>query len=142
MANELLISTSAIAQVRLTKGDHKIHLVLSLGEESTAVKIARLALGATFSIQGEDELSAQYKLSNWMSGIISGAHYAFRTLKIPRQEVRIRECSARIDSSEMEALAYASAMAVFKLAGHEMAGLEGWEWAADTLPDGKPLPGI
>jgi hypothetical protein len=138
MDNELLIPPSAVAHVRLAKGHHEIHLVVSLGEESNSVKLVRLAPGASFSIRGEDEMSSQYKLSNWMSGLISGARYAFSTLKIPRQEVRIRECSARLDSSEMEALAYAIAMAVYKLANREMAGPEGWEWASDIPPSGNP----
>ena len=131
MDNELLIPPTAVAHVRLAKGNHEIHLVVSLGEESNSLKLVRLAPGAAFSIQGEDEMSAQYKISTWMSGLISGARYAFSTLKIPRQEVRIRECSARIDSLDMEALAYASAMAVYKLANREMAGPEGWESIAD-----------
>jgi hypothetical protein len=138
MDNELLIPRSAVAQVRLAKGEHEIHLVLSLGGECTDGKLVQLIPDAPFSIQGEDEMSAQYKVSNWMSGIISGARYAFRALNIPRQEVRIRECSARLDSSEMEALAYASAMAVYKLANREMAGLEGWESTTDSPPDGQP----
>ena len=138
MDNELLIPRSAVAQVRLAKGDHKIHLVLSLGGECTDGKLVQVVPDAPFSIQGEDEMSAQYKLSTWMSGLISGARYAFSTLKIPRQEVRIRECSARLDSSEMEALAYASAMAVFKLANREMAGPEGWESVNDIPPEGQP----
>jgi hypothetical protein len=137
MASELLISPSVIARVRLSKGEHKIHLVVSLGRESKRVNLARLTPGGTFSIQGEDEMSAQYQESNWMSGILSGAHYAFRSLNIPRQELYIRECTARLDSSEMEALAYASAMAIYKLADSQMAGPEGWEASADVLPEGQ-----
>ena len=141
MDTELLIKSDAVAWARLTNGDRTIHLALSLGDEFTGGKLVRLERGVTLSIQGADELALRHGFATWSCGLISGALFAFRSLQIPRQEVLIHECSGRLGSSDMEAVAQASALAICKLANREMpeAELVGWERVANILPVVLPL---
>lgn len=134
MSTDVLLSSNSVARARLTKGDHTIHLVLSVGDEFTGGTLVRLARGATFSIEATDEAASRHSFATWASGITSGAFYAYRTVEIPRQEVLIRECSGRLAAEDMEALAHASAMAIFRLANREMIGLEGWKCEASIDP--------
>ena len=139
MDKELPGTPNAIAWAQLVKGNRRIRLALSFGGSFTGGEIVRLAEGATVSLEGAGKAASQYGFATWNCGMISGAHFAFRTLHLPRREVRIHECSGRLGASDMEAIAYASAMAVSKLANHEMAGLEGWEWSAGIQSGGSPL---
>jgi hypothetical protein len=138
MEKELLGTSNAIAWAELVKGKRRIRLVLSLGGPFTGGEIVRLAEGATASLQGAGKVASQYGFATWNCGLISGAHFAFRSLHLHRREVRIHECSGRLNSSDMEAVAYASAMAISKLANHDMAGLEGWAWAAGIQSESPP----
>ena len=63
-----------------------------------------------------------------MSGIASGALYAFRALNIPRQCLVLSELSGRLRASDMNVVASGSAIAIAELADKKLPNLptDGW----------------
>jgi hypothetical protein len=51
-------------------------------------------------VDGLDEIAASYCLENWESGVISGATFAFRTLKQPLKRLLISELRGRLRSQD------------------------------------------
>ncbi len=129
MKNQLLIKSDRCCVAHLTQADRWVRLVLSLATEYTGGELVRLAEHANVAIEGTDELSSTYTRLNWMSGLASGVLYAFRALRIPRQQSVLDELSGRLRASDMEAVARCSAIAVAALADRELPPFEsdGWE---------------
>lgn len=123
-----LISPEKLSVVNLTTDEHQVRLVLRLAHEFTGGDLVQFAPDATVSVEGADPLSATYTRANWASGMVSGALYAFRTLRIPRQYLVVHELTGRLRASDMDAVANGSAAAIAKLAGQELLGLalDGW----------------
>jgi len=135
MNTRLLIGNDKLATVTLTADEHWVRLAFYLTHEFTGGNLVQLAHGATVSVEGADELSLSYTRTNWESGVVSGSHYAFRTLRIPRQCLVVTEFSGRLRASDMDAVADTAAIAIAKLAGKELPSLpaEGWKVEADVL---------
>ncbi len=129
MNDQLMISSDRRCTAHLTHGDRWIRIVLSLSDEFGGGELIRVAEGAHFAIEGMDELSSTYTRRNWLSGLTSGALYAFRSLKIPRRHARIDDLNGRLCASDMETVARCSALAVAALANRELLPFdpEGWE---------------
>jgi hypothetical protein len=102
MKTQQIISPTKFSIIRLNSGDRWIRLVLWLTDEFTGGELIRFAQDAQVSIEGTDDLSSSYVRSNWVSGVASGAFYAFRTLRIPRQHVELAELTGRLRASDME----------------------------------------
>jgi len=90
-----------------------------------------------FEVQGLDDLSISYQISNWLSGITSGALYAFRALKIQRRGVYLSELQGKLSSADMDAVANSAAMAIALLSGKESPTLDlaGWAVRSEILGD-------
>jgi hypothetical protein len=134
MTSQLLISPDKLATVQLTRGEYWVRLTLWLTDEFTGGDLVRFGRDATVAAEGADALSSSYDRANWVSGITSGALYAFRALRIARQCVVLTELSGRLRASDMEALANGSAIAIAKLADKELPklGAEGWTIRAEV----------
>lgn len=127
MSSQLLIDHDKLAIVELTGGHHWLRLALWLSNEFRGGELVRLERGARVSIEGFDALSASYDRANWLSGVTSGALYAFRTLGIPRQRVILTELAGHLDAADMEAVANAAAIAISTLASKELnVPAQGW----------------
>ena len=58
---------------------------------------------------------ANYGLSNWQGGVISGARYAFRALKAPIQRACLHELRGQLSTCDVWAVSAAAALAVARL---------------------------
>jgi hypothetical protein len=113
-----------------------------LANEFTGGDLVGFAEEATCSVEGTDQSSSSYGRGNWLAGLTSGALYAFRSLRIPRQRVVVSELSGRLGASDMVAVANCSAIAISHLAERELPGVFTEDWhiratvAERTLPNG------
>ncbi len=135
MKNQILINSDKFCLVQLTKGAYSVRLALWLADEFTGGDLVRFDSNATVSLEGTDSLSSSYSRANWLSGVTSGALYAFRTLRIPRQRVMLTDFSVRLSASEMDAVANGAAIAISNLADKELSTLEieGWTIQRELL---------
>ena len=85
-------------------------------------------------IKGADDLAGTYDLKNWESGVMSGAFYAFRLLNQPRMRILVSEMEGNLRSSDMPALAMASAVAVAELLDGDVSGLQTPGWQCSVNP--------
>jgi hypothetical protein len=132
MRSQLLINPDKLAIVRLGTGEYCVRLALQLTREFTGGDLVQFAHDATGFVEGADELASSYNRTNWMSGITSGALYAFRALRIPRQYVVLTELAGRLRASDMEVLANSSAIGIAKLADKELPALHTDGWTIHT----------
>jgi hypothetical protein len=134
MEKQLLIDPGKLAIVQLRTGEFWVRLALALTRDFTGGDLVQFAEDATVSVEGADKLSSAYKHANWVTGIASGALYAFRALRIPRQHVVLTELCGRLRASDMEAVAIGSAIAIANLAGQELPPVraEGWTIHAEV----------
>jgi hypothetical protein len=122
------VATSGSCRVELRNGESWINLFLDLGAEFTGGQVVRPTADAKFDVAGADELSASYGQATWLSGLASGAFYAYRTLKMTRRVVNLGELTGKLRSGDMDALAAAAACAVARCLGRELPlDLQGWE---------------
>jgi hypothetical protein len=142
MESQLLIRPDKISIVQLSAGEYWVRLALWLTHEFTGRDLVRFAQEATVAVEGTDPLSSSYNRANWVSGVTSGALYAFRTLRIPRQCVVLTELSGRLRASDMDAVANGSAIAIARLADKELPRLptEGWTIQAQVSERRLPIP--
>lgn len=79
-------------------------------------------------IEPTDELSRDYTLHNWESGILSGVFYASRKCKQVPMNWLIVRLEGRLGSESMDALAHAATVIVAKEAGVKLniASPPGW----------------
>jgi hypothetical protein len=128
MNGQPLVSPDKAVAVRLSAGEYWVSLALRLTHEFTGGELVRFSPGATVSVEGADEWSSPYTRANWVSGIASGALYAFRALRIPRQHLFVTDFTGRLRACDMDAVANGAALAIAKLAEKELPGLttEGW----------------
>ena len=141
MESQLLVSPDKLSTVQLTTGEYWVRLALGLTHEFTGGDLVQFAHEATVSVVGTDKLSSSYNRANWVSGVTSGALYAFRTLRIPRQRLVVTELSGRLRASDMDAVANGSAIAIAKLADKELPRLtmEGWSIQAQVSERRPPI---
>jgi hypothetical protein len=98
--------------------------------------------GFRLAVEPADRRAGSYKLSNWMSGLKSGARYACRKLNRPLQKFGLHELTGRLSSEDMTALACAAALAVAALVPPADPAsampfpeeLEGWTCRVETVP--------
>lgn len=128
MKNQLPDSANKMCSVVLSQGEFLAHLTIRLGDDFVGKDIIRFLPDALVETVGADESSSTYTLSNWSSGIASGALYAFRSLQVPRRYVEVVELILHLRSGDMEAVANCAALAVAKLVGKELPSIstEGW----------------
>lgn len=119
MENQTLVSPDRSCSIHAVKlpidSACSVQLVLRLGDEFRGGDLVFFSN----QVKGGDE---------WRCGIASGALYAFRTLKIPRQHLLVEEIQCKLPSSEMEVLANCSALAIAKLAGKELPPFPDKDW--------------
>jgi uncharacterized membrane protein YebE (DUF533 family) len=118
--------------VRFGTREHGVRLAISLSREFTGGDLVRFTDDATIAVEGADELSSSYQQSNWLSGVASGALYAFRTLRIPRQCLVLTEFSGRLRASDMDVIANGSAIAIAALADQVLPDVPTDGWTIET----------
>lgn len=121
---------SGSATVELRKDDCRISLSIQLAEDYTGGPVVRLGPGVrALAIESVDASAPQ---SHWLSGIASGAFYAYRTLKEQRRVLLISNLQARLHLADTSALAYAAARAVAVCLHRDLvlADSEGWKEVA------------
>jgi len=126
----------------LTKPDRKVICRIQLAGEGRWVRLA-LSLGGLASVScflvrsepllyemaGVDERARGYGFSNWQGGVISGARYAFRALKVPIQQVCLHELRGQLNSGDVWVVSSAAALAVARLLARPVEfplNLNGW----------------
>lgn len=127
--NELLSQDSKLCRIRLSKNAQSLIIKLSLEELPLGQFSLSVSDRFTFDVNGLDEQSRDYALSNWKGGIISGARYAFRILKAPVRQVRLHELRGHLGSEDVQILAAATSLAVARLLGKSdnfQIDLDGW----------------
>jgi hypothetical protein len=107
-------------------------LSLRIDSENSSADLVRLGNDAVISIESADELSSNYRAENWMSGVISGALYAFRALRVPRRRLSLEALSGRLRSIDMDALAHCSAAVTASLLEKDLPEIHWENWIIDT----------
>jgi hypothetical protein len=127
MATTDLVCPSKVSNAELKSGDAWLRLSLSLESEYLGGDLVRFRPSGD-SIEGMDELSKSYRETNWLGGVASGAFYAFRTLRIPRQHLNVSVLQGSLRAKDMEIVATATAIAIGKLCERELpeVPLNGW----------------
>jgi hypothetical protein len=138
-----------IFRVRLTGEGRWVSLSLSLGEPDASARFLTVAERLWYEMKGLDEAAQKFGLSNWQGGIISGARYAFRALKVSPQQVHVHELRGQLGSGDIGALASAAAVAIARLLGRPAefpVDLTGWKldeetWRPPSSAAEVPTPG-
>jgi hypothetical protein len=115
--------------VCLTRDDRRVRIDLSAtGRPYRGGALVLLADDFRFELEGTDELAKEHSLNNWLSGIVSGALYAFRSLKVERQHLRLAVLDGKLSSADVDAVAAATTLAVAALSGKDAPSLDlaGW----------------
>lgn len=135
MNSQLLVSPDKFSAVHLAAGEYWVRLTLRLTHEFTGGDLVRFSPAAMVSVEGVDKMSSSYTRANWVSAIVSGALYAFRVLRIPRQHLWVTELNGRLRACDMDAVANSSAIAIAKLVDKELPGLtnDGWDLQAQVM---------
>jgi len=118
-------------KVHLSHNDGWARVVLSLDGVYTGGKLVQPVLSFLAGIEGRDEITREYRLSNWVAGLTSGALYAFRSLKLPRRKVQLHRLDGELPSSGVQALANGAAVGVAKLCDRPPPNLERAGWRID-----------
>ena len=142
MQTQQIISPTKVAIIQLNSEEPWVRLVLRLTDEFTEGELVRFAQDAKVSIEGTDDLSSSYVRSNWVSGVASGAFYAFRALRIPRQHVELAELTGRLRAADMEIVAKGTVIAIAKLVGKDLPHQLTEEWTIDAQVSElrRPIP--
>ena len=122
--------------VELTRPGWRIHLVASLGEPFTGGSIVAPLPDAAIALDPADDASKGYALPTWISGLASGALYAFRYLNVPRRRLWLSRLEGHVGSTDMGALASAASLMVARLSGKEPPPVELGEWKLNEGPTG------
>ncbi|MBI3467336.1 MAG: hypothetical protein HY000_30370 [Planctomycetes bacterium] len=133
-------NTNLICRVQLKGEGRWVSLSLSLGEFSPAPRFLAISEPFLYEIAGLDETAQTYNLANWQGGVISGARYAFRTLRAPLQQVRLHELRGQLSSGDIGAISSAAAAAVAQLLARQLdfaQDLAGWKIETELSPLGS-----
>jgi hypothetical protein len=82
------------------------------------------------AIEAVDNLSRSYDLRAWESGVMSGAFHAFRALDSSRRRIVVTDFRGTLGSTDMTALATATALGVAKLLERALPGADLAEWTS------------
>ncbi len=137
-----LIEKNADATIEMRNGAFWVRLSIRFAEDYTGGSVARLALGVRTALEAGDEASSSYTNKNWLSGVASGAFYAYRTLKVQRRVVVVTELTGRLCAPDIQVLAFAAARMIAAHLQRELAleELPGWDVTPpDALANGKGL---
>ncbi|MSU77296.1 MAG: hypothetical protein EXS16_04275 [Gemmataceae bacterium] len=129
------------ATIELRNGASWVRLSIRLAEDFTGGSVVRLGEATAAALEAGDAISSSYTKKNWLSGIASGAFYAFRTLKIQRRVVVATELTGRLSSPDIQVLAYATARLIAEISHRELPleELDGWKMPASETPAGQGI---
>jgi hypothetical protein len=110
--------------------DRWAEIAFSLGDRFEGGSLLLYPEHFSCRIQGADDLAATYGLKNWESGVLSGAFYAFRSLKQPRMRLLVSALEGYLRSEDMPALALAATIGVTELldGDRSLLTLPGWQY--------------
>jgi hypothetical protein len=131
-----VMEKNADASIELCNGASWVRLSICLAEDYTGGSVARLAPEARTSLEPGDETSSSYTNRNWLSGVASGAFYAYRTLKVQRRVVVVTELTGRLCAPDIQVLAFAAARMIADHLQRELAleELAGWHVRVPETP--------
>jgi len=119
------------SQIHLAHGDEMADFVIALDGKFSGGDLIHFTADFTGGIEGKGDIASKYELSNWLSGMTSGAFYAFRVLKAPKRRVLLSRLCGFLQASSMTALANATTTGVIKLMSGEVPKLELDGWRID-----------
>lgn len=131
MAIDSDTSRGMICHIHIARGDEAAQLSIALDGVFERGSIVEPTAWFSGEMDGRGEIASQYTLSNWLAGLSSGALYAFRALKVPRQRVLLSHLSGSLQASSMTALANATAVGIAKLTEKELPSLDLDDWVID-----------
>lgn len=117
-----------VCRIQLTGEGWWVSLALSLGDITSTNRFLVAAERFAYEMAGVDEVARQYGFVNWQGGVISGARYAFRTLKAPIHQVCLHELRGELGSGDVWAISSAAALAVARVLARSEVPLDlgGW----------------
>lgn len=115
-------------EIRMKSADHWLELVMAPAGEHETGPFLYYPNQFHLDIEPTDEISQEYTLHNWESGLLSGIFYASRKAKLTPSNWLVIRLEGRLGSDSMDALAHAAAVIVSREAGGKVAvaGLPGW----------------
>src|SRR5438445_3695058 len=127
-----------------TAPGHWARITLCLRERAPKEVFVAYDESFVLDIEALDERAAEYRLSNWESGLISGAGYAFAKARTPCQGILVSELRGALGSQDMEALVLAASIAVLQLLGRDSSIISTNGWTLELTPikqaGATPLP--
>jgi hypothetical protein len=115
-------------------------LTLGLRERAAETSFLTHAPSFQWSIEPLDDQAAAYELTNWESGVISGAGYAFRVLRRPYQAVVLRELKGSLSGGDIGVLSLAASIGVAGLLGLDHSFVQTPGWQVDVKPCDAGVP--
>ncbi len=103
-----------ICRIQLTGEGRWVSIALSLSDRAPDTQFL-VSAESSYEIAGVDDAARKYGLANWQGGIVSGARYAFRALKVPIRQVCLHELRGQLSSADVWAVSAAAALAVARL---------------------------
>ncbi len=139
--NTSAIEKNGSASIELRNGESWVRLSIRLAEDFSGGSVVRIAEEARIALEAGDVAASTYSNKNWLSGVASGAFYAYRTLKIQRRVVVVSELSGRLGASDIQVLANATARLIAEISHRELIleKLDGWKVYACEPAGGKKI---
>lgn len=117
-----------VMQFVARRGEEWVCASVALGRPYNGGKLVETTLDFESELTGADDDSFRYPLSNWLSGLTSGALYAFRTLQVPRRHLLISRMAGSLGADGVQALAEGAASAVARLLDRELPATDADGW--------------
>lgn len=130
-------NTASICRIRLATDERWVRLTLSLGKPDAGNRLV-IADHTPGAVAGHDEPASSYSPATWQGGVISGARYAFRSLAVPFQPIRLHEFSGQLGSDDLWAISAATALGVAQLLNRPATfplDLQGWVMETESITE-------
>jgi hypothetical protein len=124
--------------IELVRADRRVRLMAAFGEPFVGGSLLVVLPDGLVAVEAADNAAKNYTFSTWLSGLTSGALYAFRALKVPRRRIWLSQLEGRLGSGDMGAVAMLASLVVAKLAGQEPPALDLGDWVIGLVTDNGP----
>ncbi|HEX7450596.1 MAG TPA: hypothetical protein VF306_23750 [Pirellulales bacterium] len=114
--------------ITLVKGEKRVSLSLSLGEDLATRKLAYIKGGFVGDIKHHNNDRVLWGPKEWEIAVLSGARYAFRIMNTCHKQIFIHSLEGVLDEEDAEGVSIASAIAIVSLLGGDRLSVATGEW--------------
>lgn len=126
--------TASVTRGRIQNEERWAEMALSLADPFDGGPLLLYPRDFSCQLKGADDRAATYDLKNWESVVMSGAFYAFRSLKRPRTRLLVSTLQGCLRSEDLLALALAATIGVTELLDGDSSRFTLPEWQYRVNP--------